>query len=511
MRKNPFTSVNQIKLGAILSYSTIVLTNILGIVLTPFTIRMLGDAEYGLYLLMGSIIGYMTVLDFGLTNTIVRYVAKYRAENDREGEERFLGTAMLIYMAIAFLIVVIGALIYVNLNLIFSRSLTAEELTKARIMFLILIFNLAIDLPGGAYGAICNAYEHFVIPRAVNVGRYIVRSAMLVGILWLGGRAISIVVLDTLMNISAIIINANHVAKHIKVKISFQKVDRSLIRKIFSYSIWVFVFAIVGQFQWRTGQVVLGILSGTKVVAIYGVGVMLGTYYGSFSTAISSMFLPRATQMIAAASTPEQLTNMMVKIGRLSVIVLFFILGAFILFGRDFIALWVGEGYHDAWFVALLLMIGYTTPLVQSFANSILEARALLSFKALLYLGVIALGTVLGAMLVKDYGVAGMVVGSVSAWCASQIVMNVYYSKVLKLNVFRFFKELYNRILLSFLLVMIVCSFAGFHGRLGWAYLIVNLSIYSAVYAVVMFRFGMNSFEKDLVVAPFMKLGIIRS
>jgi O-antigen/teichoic acid export membrane protein len=509
--KNPFSSVNQIKLGAILSYSTIVLTNILGIVLTPFTIRMLGDAEYGLYLLMGSIIGYMTVLDFGLTNTIVRYVAKYRAENDRMGEERFLATAMLIYLAIAFLIVVIGALIYVNLNLIFSKSLTAEELIKAKIMFLILIFNLAIALPGGAFGAICNGHEHFVIPRAVTVGRYILRSAMLVGILWLGGKAISIVILDTCMNITAIIVNANHVANRIKIKISFSNIDTSLIRKIFSYSIWIFVFAIVGQFQWRTGQVVLGILSGTKAVAIYGVGVMLGTYYGSFSTAISSLFLPRATKMIATLSTADELTDMMVKIGRLSLIVLFYILGAFILFGRDFIFLWVGEGYHDAWFVALALMFGYTTPLVQSFANSILEARALLSFKALLYLGVIALGTVVGALLVNNYGVAGMVVGSVAAWLVSQIVMNVYYSKVLKLNVFRFFRDLYSRILLAFLFVMIVCSFAGFHGRVGWGYLIVNVSIYSAVYVVVMFRFGMNTFEKDLVVVPFTKLGIIRA
>ena len=238
---------------------------------------------------------------------------------------------------------------------------------------------------------------------------------------------------------------------------------------------------------------------------------MLGTYYGSFSTAISSLFLPRATKMIATSSTAEELTDMMVKIGRLSLIVLFYILGAFILFGRDFISLWVGEGYHDAWFVALVLMFGYTTPLVQSFANSILEARALLSFKALLYLGVIALGTVIGALLVKNYGVAGMVVGSVAAWCASQIVMNVYYSKVLKLNVFRFFKELYRRILAAFLFVMIVCTFAAFHGTIGWAYLVVNVSIYSAVYAVVMFRFGMNTFEKDLVVVPFMKLGIIRA
>ena len=503
MIKNPFSSANQIKLGAMLSYTTIVLTNIIGIVLTPFMIRMLGDAEYGLYLLVGAFIGYMTVLDFGLTNTIVRYVSKYRAENDRKGEEQFLATVMLIYMAIAFLIVVVGLLIFANLNSIFSKSLTAEEMHKAKIMFIILIFNLAIALPGGAYGAICNGYEHFVVPRAVNIARYIVRSAMLVGILWMGGRAISIVVLDTLMNIFAVLVNAYYVSHRIKVKVRFHNIDRSLIKKILGYSVWIFVFAIVGQFQWQTGQVVLGILSGTKLVAIYGVGVMLGTYYGGFSTAISGLFLPRATKMVADFSSAEELTSMMIKIGRVSLLVLFYILGSFILYGREFIYLWVGDGYYDSWFVALLIMAGYTTPLVQSFANSILEARAMLSFKALLYLGMTIIGTIVGALFVKEYGVAGMVVGSISTWIVSQIIMNIYYSRILKLNVLRYFKELLNKILFAFLFVMAVCSIAAFHPKISWVYLILHMLIYSTVYAMIMFRFGMNTFEKDLILVHF--------
>jgi O-antigen/teichoic acid export membrane protein len=486
-----------------LSYFTIAITSVVGIVLTPLMIRMLGDAEYGLYLLIGAFVGYMTILDFGLTNAIVRYVSKYRAENDRKSEEQFLATVMLIYMAIAFLIVVIGALVYTHLDLIFSKSLTAEEMGKAKIMFLILIFNLALALPGGAFSAICNGYEQFVIPRAVSIVQYVVRSAMLVGILWMGGKAISIVVLDTLLNISAIVVNAYYVINRIKVKIDFHNIDLSLIKKILGYSVWIFVFSIVGQFQWQAGQVVLGMLSGTKSVAIYGVGIMLGSFYGGFAAALTGMFLPRATKMIADFSSAEELTSMMIKIGRVALLILFYILGAFILYGMDFIHLWVGDGYHESWFVALLVMIGYTTPLVQSFANLILEAKAMLSFKALLYLGMTAMGTLLGALLIKEYGVAGMVVGSISAWLTSQIIVNVYYSKAVKLNVVRFFKEVLNKILFSFLFVMAVCSFAAFHPKISWAFLIINMSIYSSVYAAIMFRFGMNAFEKDLVLVHF--------
>ena len=90
---------------------------------------------------------------------------------------------------------------YYNLDVVFSKSLSLEQLEKAKVMFIILIFNLAISLPGGSFAAICNAYEHFVFPRTVNIIRYIFRSLLVVFILKLGADSIGLVLLDTVINI----------------------------------------------------------------------------------------------------------------------------------------------------------------------------------------------------------------------------------------------------------------------------------------------------------------------
>lgn len=384
--------MSQLKKGAILSYVTIVLTNIVGLVLTPFIIEKLGDAEYGLYTLIGAFVGYISVLDFGLNNTIVRFVAKYRAEKDKRAEENFLGTTMLIYGIISLVVLFCGVLLYFNLDSIFSSSLTNTELEKAKVMFVILIFNLAITLPGGAFAAICSGYEHFVFPRAVNIGRYIFRSLMVVGLLMYGGDAVGLVILDTIMNVLVIVLNSIYVFKKIKVSFSFKGTELVLVKKIFSYSVWVFVFALVSQFQWKVGQIILGTLTDTVTVAIYAVGIMLGTYYGAFSTAVSGVFLPRATKMIVEESSSLDLTLMMVKIGRISFLVLLLILGGFLLFGRQFVFLWVGIQYEDSWFVATVIMVAYTVALVQSFAHQILEAKSKFAFKAVVYISFLSLG-----------------------------------------------------------------------------------------------------------------------
>ncbi len=491
--------MSQLKKGALLSYITIFLTNIVGLLLTPFIIKSLGDAEYGLYTLIGAFVGYISVLDFGLNNTIVRFVAKYRAEKDKKGEENFLAITMGIYGVIAVIITLVGVLLYFNLDVIFSNSLTNDELGKAKIMFVILIFNLAITLPGGAFTAICSGYEHFVFPRTINIIRYLVRSLMVVGLLLFGGDAIGLVILDTIMNILVIIFNGFYVLKKLKVVFKLHYFEIPLVKEIFSYSVWIFVFALVGQFQWKAGQIVLGTLTNTTTVAIYAICIMLGTYYGAFSTAVSGVFLPRATKMTVNNATGEELTLMMIKIGRISFLVLLMILGGFILFGKQFILLWVGENYIEAWLIALIIMIAYTTPLVQAFANLILEAKSKFSFKAIVYITLISFGTLLGYFLVPIYGMKGMIVGTATGWLISQLIMNFYYQKVIKLSILLFFKKLLSSIIPSFIIIIIIGYFINKLPGTNWINLTVKIISFVVLYWLVMYNFGMQNNEREII------------
>ncbi|MBD3583464.1 lipopolysaccharide biosynthesis protein [Flavobacterium selenitireducens] len=497
--------MSQLKKGAALSYVTIILTNGIGLLLTPFMIRHLGDSEYGLYTLIGSLIGSISVLDFGLNNTIVRFVAKYRALKDKAAEENFLGTVMLIYGVISTLIIALGIGLYFNLDAL--ESLKPEELGKAKTMFAILIFNLSITLPGGAFTAICSAYEHFVYPRALNIIKYCVRSLMVVGLLIYGGDAVSIVILDTVVNVIVISMNAYYVFRILRARFRLETFEMTLVKQIFTYSVWIFIFAMVGQFQWRMGQIILGKTAGLTEVAIYGVGILLGTYYGAFSTAISGVFLPRATKMTVHEAKPAELTDMMTRIGRFSLIVLLLIFGGFLLYGQQFVLLWVGATYEDSWIIAIIIMFSYTLPLVQSFANSILEARSMFAFKAITYISLIAIGTAIGAWLSLDHGPVGIIYGSAGGWLLSQVVMNVFYSRTIGLEILRFFKELLSRISVVFAIVLLIGKAIDYIPGSGWLNLCVKIALFGALYCGLIYKFGMNASERSVVHGsiPFLK------
>ena len=496
--------MSQLKKGALLSYITIFLTNIIGLLLTPFIIKKLGDAEYGLYTLIGAFVGYISVLDFGLNNTIVRFVAKYRAEKDKKGEENFLAITMGIYGVIAVIIVLVGVVLYFNLDTIFSNSLTLEELSKAKVMFIVLIFNLAITLPGGAFTAICSGYEHFVFPRTVNIIRYLVRSLMVVGLLLLGGDAIGLVILDTVMNILVIVFNGFYVLKKLKVVFKLHYFETPLVKEIFSYSVWIFIYTLVHQFQWNTGQIILGVNTDTVVVAIYGVGVLIGGYYAAFGGAINRLLLPKATRMVVDGIDGLELTETMIKFGRINSYVLTLIISGFFLFGQEFISFWVGEKYSQSWLIGLVMMFVLTLPLIQGFGISILEAKKKNRFKSILSVITVGLAILFGFYFSKQNGVIGVIIPLGFAILLNNIIMNFYYKRIFDFKIYYFFKmTLFKLGVITIALIVVFMFVKTIYIIETWLKLIIFILIYSVSYISLIYQFLLNKYEKKILIDKF--------
>jgi len=490
--------LNQLKGGAALSYLNIIFTNVIGLLLTPYIINSLGNSEYGLYTMIGALVGYLSVLDFGLNNTIIRFVAKFREEKNKKEEENFLAHSFIIYAVISTIIILLGIIVYPKIGEIYNKSLSPLELSKAKIMFAILIFNLSFSLPGGAFAGICSGYEEFILPKSIGILKYVVRAIIIFLILSQGGDSISMVILDTVLNLVIIGINSLIVFKKLNIKIKLHNFQKKLFKRILGFSIWLFVFALVHQLRWQFGQLILGVYFTTTVVAIYAVGITLGNYYGAFSSAIESVFLPRAMQMIVQNKKSEEITDMFIKISRIILLILLFILGEFILIGKEFINFWVGNEYSPAYYYALLIMIGLTPTLSQGFANNILEAKNHLSYRGKLILTLTILGVVASIFSAKYLGILQMIMATVLFILLERIIMIPYYIKKADLNMLRYYKEVSPLYLgLTVLIIVFVCGniFLPEHN----IYVVLGNMLGFLIMYILLFYILMTSYEKALV------------
>ena len=252
---------SEVKIGAILSYLIVGLDIIIGLVYTPILIRMLGQSEYGLYSLISSIIGYLTLFDLGFGNAIIVYTARYKAKGEKEKEQKLHGMFMIIYTIIGIIAGIVGFILYLNVNNMFGNTMNAEELESAKSLMIVLIINLVLTFPFSVFSSIITAYEKFVFAKLLNILRIILVPLIMIPLLLNGHKSLSLVIVLTILNISVLLANTVFCLRRIKVKLKFGKIDFKLLKEIFSYSFYIFLNTIIDKANWSIDQFILGATS----------------------------------------------------------------------------------------------------------------------------------------------------------------------------------------------------------------------------------------------------------
>ncbi|MHB9941097.1 teichoic acid transporter [Clostridium sporogenes] len=498
---------NQLKAGAILSYISLFLNTIISLVYTPFMLRMMGQSEYGLYSLTASIVGYLTILDFGFGNAIVRYTAKYRALNDKEKEYNLNGMFIVIYTMIGIITTIIGFILYLNTGKLFSVKMTPLEIEKAKVLMLLLAFNLAVSFPLGIFSSIITAYEEFVFSKVINIIRIIISPCIMIPLLILGYRSIGMVVVTTILNICILLINMWYCLTKLKVKLYFNNFDFSLLREIIGYSFYIFLNIIVDKINWSADQFILGTVAGTVAVAVYSVAAQINTYYLSFSTAISGVFLPKLTAMVTRKASDKELSDLFIKIGRIQYVIMAYILCEFLLLGQDFVNIWAGKDYSSAYYIAAILIIPVTVPLIQNLGISLLQAQNKQKFRSIVYTLIAVLNIIISIPLAKIYGGIGSAIGtSIALILGNIVVMNIYYYKQIHINIPKFWKEIFLMTIPAAITFVFGLLINHFIGGSGYRYILIKAFIFTLIYIPLMWGMGMNKYEKELFASPIKKI-----
>lgn len=498
--------INQLKAGALLSYAHIGINNCISILYTPIMLRLLGQAEYGLYNLSNSIIGYLGVLDFGLGNTIVRYTAKYRANDDKEGLSNLNGVFFIVYSMIAFIASLVGIALIFNIENIFSNSLTGTELYKMKVLMCLMVFNLALSLPGGIFGAIITAYEEFIFQKLLGIIKAILSPMVMLPMLLMGYKSVGIAVISTIINILYISVSMYYCFKKIGLKVKFRNLDFSILKDILGYSVFIFVNMILDKIYWTTDQFILGATSGTVTVAIYAIGINFNNYFKDFSTAISGVFLPKVTLMVEKNTTNKELSDLFIRIGRIQFIVLSFILGAFFLVGKNFIICWAGADYEEAYVIALIVMVSLIIPMIQNTGITILQAKNIQKFKTWEYIITSLVKLIVSIYISKLFGGIGCALVTSITLFLGEVVMNFYYQKRIKIDIIDFWKNIFKMsipVIISIGITSMINQFILIEGIL--AIIVLGLE-FSFLFIVLMWIMAMNDEEKNLVLKPVKKI-----
>ena len=491
--------INQRTAGILLNYAGEAVKVLTALIYTPVMLRLLGQSEYGLYQLVSSTVAYLSLLSLGFGSAYIRFYSRYAVKHDDDGVERLNGMFMLIFCIMSALCVFCGGVLIAKAEWVFGGGLTVAELEKAKGLMAILVFSMALTFPNSVFTCYVTAHERFVFQKTLNLLQGLLNPFLALPLLLLGYGSMAVVGVSAFLTVLVFVSNILFCRKKLEMRFSFSGLELGLLKEMWVFTFFIFLNQIIDQVNWNVDKFLLGRMIGTSAVAVYGIGGQINGLYIAASTAVVNVFSPKVNRIVATSDDNEELTDLMIRIGRIQFMILALVITGFIFFGRPFIRLWAGAEYSSAYAVALLLIIPVTIPLIQNLGIEIQRAKNMHRARSLVYTGLAVCNVILSIPMIHRFGVEGAALGTaISMILGNGLFMNWYYHKRIGLDMLAFWKS----ILRFAPSVAVVTVFGVVLNKMwmidSWGMLILGVALYTAVYGAVMAVLGFDAYEKQM-------------
>lgn len=501
-------SSKQIKFGAILSYVSIAVNIIAGLLYTPWMIEKIGQNQYGLYMLANSLITLFLV-DFGLSSATARYLSKYNAEGNKEGAESFLGAIYKLYIIVDAIILTILVVVFFLLDKIYV-GLSPTELEQFKVVYIISALFSVINFPFVTFNGILTAYEKFTPLKLIEIIYRIFNVGFTVVALLLGGGLYALVIVHVLVGLFVLLLKFIVIKVQTSTKVNFKTNNKTIYREIFGFSIWVTVSTLAQRLVFNITPSILGIVASAAAIAIFGVITTIEGYAYTISTAINGLFMPKISRIITKDESRNELSRLLLSVGKFQYALNGLIVAGFTVVGTSFIRLWIGETYLPAYWGILLVIIPGLFYNALNIANTTLIVENKVRTQAIIDTATGMINVLLSFPLSSAYGVIGAAFSIFVAYMLRAIVMNIISYKILKLNIPALIRNCYLRMSIPIILTILLGIGLNYAlERDTWLFLFIKGVIVVFFYLITTFFLGIEKADRQSITKRISK--VIRS
>lgn len=497
--------MNQKKYGIILSYVSLIVTTLTGILYTPVMLRLLGQNEYGIYQLANSLVTYLSLLNLGLNGSYIKFYMREKVKGDKEGVAGVNGMFLLLFSVISVLAIIAGVILVSNVRLV-GNSYSEEEFQLLRYLMIFMIINIALSFPNALFLSYMSACEDFVFQRVVALITNILIPVVNIPLLYFGYGSKGMVTFATLLAVVRFAINVWHCFVKLEIRFCFRGFRKDLLKELAGFTFFIFLSDLVDQLNQNVDKFLLSRILGAVSVAIYSVAYSLKTYFTQISWAIPEVYIPQVNEM-AEQGNRQGINSVFTETGRMSNVVLAPIIIGFLIFGRKFIYLWAGAEYAESYYVTAILLVSGYIPALQSIGVNIQNAMNMHRMRSIVYFFVAVGNILLSIQLIPRYGAIGTALGTLIAiLLGNGLFMNIYYQRKIGLDIIEFWKQIAYMLFPMLPAVIFGIILNKFLPQQSWIILFIQLLIFVMIYGVFMWLFGLNELEKEIGRKGFQKI-----
>ncbi len=377
----------------------------------PFITSVLGDARYGVWVILFQTINYFTLLDLGLTSAITRYVSKYLAERNYPAINRVLNSSSLLYFVIG-TVVALGIYIFATLFFGYFKVGDPEILEEGRRALIILGFFMAFNFYFLPFGNSLGAFQRFDLARSLAIGEEILRTILMVILLRKGYGLESLALTLLLFTVKRHVLTVIVLRRlHPEVRPGREFIDRETTGMLLRYSRTSFAIVAGWLVIFNTDAFLLGLIGSSAAAGVYYPGAQLLLYARNAINAIAQPLTPMVSHL-ETSSGLDGVRKLYLKSLRYSSYLSFMLSVGVIIYARNFVGLWLAPEFLGSAEVMQVLAVGSAFFLPQILGNSVLFGIGKHRYILMVVACEAVSKIVLAVILIKPYGLLGMAVAS---------------------------------------------------------------------------------------------------
>lgn len=415
---------------------------LVGIFIAPVVLHHLGDAAFGIWILILSITGYYGLFDFGIRSSVLRDVSRFVASKDREALAKVVNTSLFSYSCIAFFTLLLTLTLSFYVNRLFHLS--SDLYPTAKWILLIVGSGVALGFPFGISGSLLEGLQRFDILNATGVVATLVRALLIVVAVQHQRGLVTVAVITVLTPLVISALRGLIALRICPLPFSWRYVNRATFRGMVGYSGLTFMTIVAGRLKFKTDEIVIGSLMSAAAITYFNIGARIVDYTGEFVLGLAQIFLPMSSQSDATGDMTG-LRRIFIVGNRLCALVMFPVSATLIILGKSIIEVWVGKKYVAFSYPVLVIMILAATLMwAQGASPRILFGMGRHGTFAVVTLIEGIANVILSIVLVRSYGIIGDSLGTaIPLLCTMVLFLPWHLCRRLDVRLSAYVKEAY--------------------------------------------------------------------
>ncbi len=433
-------SFAQIIKNVLVNWTALAITLGSGFWMPPFLIKHMGEADYAVWLLTGSLVGYLGLLDFGITQSTVKYIAEHRARNDQAAINRVITAGLSVFSLVGAFSLLFSLGLALGFNRIFGSQL--PDRTVAIVVVLVGL-NVAITFPASVFLGVLRGYQRYDIGAAA-MSVSIVARCVIIYFAITGGAGIVALALITLvfdvLRLAYVLFRVFRLNPDIRVGRAYFQRDE--LKSLFGHSVWLFLIMVGDQINFATDTLVIGYFLPPAAIVIYSLAFRLVGYLRSLVVEMVGVLMP-AVSGLHAQNDAEGVEELLIVGAKWTAILALPPAAVFWVLGERFIALWIGPQYAaPAGGLLTILTLGILAHLAEMTVTTVLVGTGRAQTVARWVMAQAVVNLALSLILIRPYGLTGVALGTTVSMIAFAVLsIPTYFRFHLKLSLLNYIKN----------------------------------------------------------------------